>query len=36
MADYENFARAQLLRLLRYATMLTGEREQSADLVQDC
>jgi RNA polymerase sigma-70 factor (sigma-E family) len=35
MADYENFARAQLPRLLRYATMLTGEREQSADLVQD-
>jgi RNA polymerase sigma-70 factor (sigma-E family) len=35
MADYENFARAQLPRLLRYATMLTGEREQAADLVQD-
>lgn len=35
MDDYENFARAQLPRLLRYATMLTGEREQAADLVQD-
>lgn len=36
MADYyENFVRAQLPRLLRYATMLTGEREQAADLVQD-
>jgi DNA-directed RNA polymerase specialized sigma24 family protein len=33
MADYENFVRAQLPRLLRYATMLTGEREQAADLV---
>jgi RNA polymerase sigma-70 factor (sigma-E family) len=35
MADYENFVRAHLPRLLRYATMLTGEREQAADLVQD-
>jgi RNA polymerase sigma-70 factor (sigma-E family) len=35
MADYEEFVRGQLPRLLRYATMLTGEREQSADLVQD-
>jgi RNA polymerase sigma-70 factor (sigma-E family) len=35
MADYENFVQAQLPRLLRYATMLTGEREQAADLVQD-
>ncbi|WP_459717635.1 SigE family RNA polymerase sigma factor [Actinophytocola sp. KF-1] len=35
MADYEDFVRAQLPRLLRYATMLTGEREQAADLVQD-
>lgn len=35
MADYENFVRAQLPRLLRYAAMLTGEREQAADLVQD-
>src|SRR5689334_17743091 len=35
MADYDDFARAQLPRLLRYATMLTGEPEQAADLVQD-
>ncbi|OLF11637.1 RNA polymerase subunit sigma-24 [Actinophytocola xinjiangensis] len=35
MTDYENFVRAHLPRLLRYATMLTGEREQAADLVQD-
>jgi RNA polymerase sigma-70 factor (sigma-E family) len=35
MTDYETFVRAQLPRLLRYATMLTGEREQAADLVQD-
>jgi RNA polymerase sigma-70 factor (sigma-E family) len=35
MADYEDFVRALLPRLLRYATMLTGEREQAADLVQD-
>ena len=35
MADYENFVGTQLPRLLRYATMLTGEREQAADLVQD-
>ncbi|TDP92826.1 SigE family RNA polymerase sigma factor [Labedaea rhizosphaerae] len=35
MADYEDFVRAHLPRLLRCATMLTGEREQAADLVQD-
>ncbi len=35
MADYENFVRAHLPRLLRYAAMLTGERELAADLVQD-
>jgi RNA polymerase sigma-70 factor (sigma-E family) len=35
MADYEDFVRGLLPRLLRYATMLTGEREQAADLVQD-
>ncbi|MET9224564.1 SigE family RNA polymerase sigma factor [Lentzea sp. NPDC003310] len=35
MADYDDFTRAHLPRLLRYATMLTGEREQAADLVQD-
>lgn len=35
MGDYEDFVRTQLPRLLRYATMLTGEREQAADLVQD-
>ncbi|MCE6998299.1 SigE family RNA polymerase sigma factor [Saccharothrix sp. S26] len=35
MADYENFVRARLPRLLRYATMLTGERELAGDLVQE-
>jgi RNA polymerase sigma-70 factor (sigma-E family) len=35
MADYEEFVLAHLPRLLRYATMLTGQREQAADLVQD-
>jgi RNA polymerase sigma-70 factor (sigma-E family) len=35
MADYDEFVLAHLSRLLRYATMLTGEREQAADLVQD-
>jgi RNA polymerase sigma-70 factor (sigma-E family) len=35
MTDYDAFVRAQLPRLLRYAVMLTGERELSADLVQD-
>lgn len=35
MADYEDFVRARLPRLLRYATMLTGERELAGDLVQD-
>jgi hypothetical protein len=33
MTDYENFVRGHLPRLPRYATMLTGEREQAADLV---
>jgi RNA polymerase sigma-70 factor (sigma-E family) len=35
MTDYDAFARAELPRLLRYAVMLTGEREVAADLVQD-
>lgn len=35
MTDYETFARTQLPRLSRYAVMLTGERDQAADLVQD-
>jgi RNA polymerase sigma-70 factor (sigma-E family) len=35
MSDYENFVRTHLPRLLGYATMLTGDREQAADLVQD-
>lgn len=35
MTDYETFARRQLPRLSRYAVMLTGERHQAADLVQD-
>ncbi|MFJ6675704.1 SigE family RNA polymerase sigma factor [Actinosynnema sp. NPDC091369] len=35
MGDYEDFVRQRLPRLLRYATMLTGERELAADLVQD-
>jgi RNA polymerase sigma-70 factor (sigma-E family) len=35
MGDYEDFVRGQLPGLLRYATMLTGERELAADLVQD-
>jgi RNA polymerase sigma-70 factor (sigma-E family) len=35
MSDFEAFARGQLPRLLRYAAMLTGERELAADLVQD-
>jgi RNA polymerase sigma-70 factor (sigma-E family) len=35
MTDYDAFARAQLPRLLRYSVMLTGERDLSADLVQD-
>ena len=32
---FDRFARAELPRLLRYAVMLTGEREQAQDLVQD-
>lgn len=35
MTEYEAFARVQLPKLLRYAVMLTGERELAADLVQD-
>lgn len=35
MSDYEDFVRGHLPRLLGYATMLTGDREQAADLVQD-
>ncbi|MFE9748991.1 SigE family RNA polymerase sigma factor [Saccharothrix saharensis] len=35
MGDYEDFVRERLPRLLRYAAMLTGERELAADLVQD-
>ncbi len=35
MSDYTAFARAHLPALLRYAVMLTGERELAADLVQD-
>jgi DNA-directed RNA polymerase specialized sigma24 family protein len=35
MTDYEAFARVQLPRLVRYAVMLTGDRELAADLVQD-
>ncbi len=35
VTDFETFVRAQLPRLSRCAVMLTGEREQAADLVQD-
>ena len=35
MTDFETFAQARLPRLLRYAVMLTGDRHQAADLVQD-
>jgi RNA polymerase sigma-70 factor (sigma-E family) len=35
VSDFTAFARAQLPGLLRYAVMLTGERELAADLVQD-
>ena len=35
MSDFTAFARTQLPGLLRYAVMLTGERELAADLVQD-
>ncbi len=34
-SDYEDFVRERLPHLLRYAVMLTGERELAADLVQD-
>ena len=33
--DFDEFARGQLPRLLRYAVMLTGDRELAQDLVQD-
>ena len=33
--DYDEFARRELPRLLRYAVMLTGDRELAQDLVQD-
>ena len=33
--EFEGFARAELPRLLRYAVMLTGDRELAQDLVQD-
>ena len=33
--DFEAFVREQLPRLVRYAVMLTGERELAQDLVQD-
>jgi RNA polymerase sigma-70 factor (sigma-E family) len=32
---FDRFARTELPRLLRYAVMLTGERDQAQDLVQD-
>jgi len=35
VSTFEDFAQAQLPRLLRYAVMLTGERHLAADLVQD-
>ena len=34
-AAFDGFARAELPRLLHYATMLTGERDLAQDLVQD-
>jgi RNA polymerase sigma-70 factor (sigma-E family) len=33
--DFDDFARRELPRLLRYAVMLTGDRELAQDLVQD-
>ncbi len=35
MTSFDEFARAQMPRLLRYAVMLTGDRELAADVVQD-
>lgn len=34
-ADFEDFARVELPRLVRYAVMLTGDRDLAQDLVQD-
>ncbi len=33
--EFDDFARGQLPRLVRYAVMLTGDRELAQDLVQD-
>src|ERR1043165_2163592 len=33
--QFEEFARARLPALLRYATLLCGDREEARDLVQD-
>jgi DNA-directed RNA polymerase specialized sigma24 family protein len=33
--DFDSFVRRELTGLLRYATMLTGDGELAADLVQD-
>jgi RNA polymerase sigma-70 factor (sigma-E family) len=33
--DFDGFARRELPRLLRYAVLLTGDRELAQDLVQD-
>ncbi len=35
MSDFDDFARRELDGLLRYATVLTGDRELARDLVQD-
>ncbi len=35
MSDFDDFARRELDGLLRYATVLTGDRELASDLVQD-
>ncbi len=35
MSDFDEFARRELDGLLRYATVLTGDRELARDLVQD-